>query len=110
MADNNPPELPPVNGIDTGVIMEAEVAAPQPAPPVEETQAAKAKRNKKLPLTPHEAIHYFARGIYVDVETGQLRCSCNHKPCGKLMICSVQRLIIIYHVCCRALNHDVSSI
>mgnify|MGYP001050820808 CR=1 FL=1 len=89
MMSNNPPELPPVDGIDTGVIMEAEVAAPQPAPPVEETQAAKAKRNKKLPLTPHEAIHYFARGIYVDVETGQLRCSCNHKPCGKLMISSV---------------------
>lgn len=43
----------------------------------------KKRRNKKLPLTFHEAITYFARGIYVDIESGQLRCSCNHKPCDK---------------------------
>ena len=41
------------------------------------------RRNKKLPLTFHEAITYSNRGIYVDLETGQLRCSCNHKPCDK---------------------------
>ena len=43
----------------------------------------KKRRNKKLPLTFHEAITYFARGVYVDIESGQLRCSCNHKPCDK---------------------------
>ncbi|KAL3789938.1 hypothetical protein ACHAW5_005483 [Stephanodiscus triporus] len=43
----------------------------------------KKRRNKKLPLTFHEAVTYFARGIYVDIESGQLRCSCNHKPCDK---------------------------
>ena len=43
----------------------------------------KKRRNKKLPLTYHEAIAYFARGIYVDIESGHLRCSCNHKPCDK---------------------------
>jgi hypothetical protein len=43
----------------------------------------KKRRNKKLPLTFHEAVVYSARGIYVDVESGQLRCSCNHKPCDK---------------------------
>lgn len=41
------------------------------------------KRNKKLPLTFHEALTFAGRGIYVDIETGQLRCSCNHKPCDK---------------------------
>lgn len=41
------------------------------------------KRNKKLPLTKHEASTFANRGIYVDIETGQLRCSCNHKPCDK---------------------------
>ncbi len=41
------------------------------------------KRNKKLPLTFHEAITYSHRGIYVDIDSGQLRCSCNHKPCDK---------------------------
>jgi len=35
------------------------------------------------PLTPHEAITYSHRGIYVDIESGELRCSCNHKPCDK---------------------------
>jgi hypothetical protein len=43
----------------------------------------KKRRNKKLPLTFHEAVTYFARGVYVDIESGQLRCSCNHKPCHK---------------------------
>ena len=41
------------------------------------------KRCKKLPLTFHEALTFASRGIYVDIETGQLRCSCNHKPCDK---------------------------
>eukprot|EP00578_Thalassiosira_sp_NH16_P009954 CAMPEP_0181117036 /NCGR_PEP_ID=MMETSP1071-20121207/22276_1 /TAXON_ID=35127 /ORGANISM="Thalassiosira sp., Strain NH16" /LENGTH=245 /DNA_ID=CAMNT_0023201333 /DNA_START=79 /DNA_END=816 /DNA_ORIENTATION=+ len=41
------------------------------------------KRNKKLPLTFHEALTFASRGIYVDIETGQVRCSCNHKPCDK---------------------------
>ena len=47
------------------------------------------RRNKKLPLTPHEAVtQYWNRGIYTDnvtgdTETGELRCSCNHKCCDK---------------------------
>jgi len=42
------------------------------------------KRCKKLPLTNHEALMFAPRGIYVDVvDTMQLRCSCNHKPCDK---------------------------
>lgn len=41
-------------------------------------------RRRKLLLTFHEALTYASRGIYVDIETGQLRCSCNHKPCDKL--------------------------
>ena len=41
------------------------------------------KRCKKLPLTKHEALTFANRGVYVDIETGQLRCSCNHKPCDK---------------------------
>lgn len=41
------------------------------------------KRNKKLPLTYHEALTFASRGIYVDLESNQLRCSCNHKPCDK---------------------------
>eukprot|EP00578_Thalassiosira_sp_NH16_P022692 CAMPEP_0181098876 /NCGR_PEP_ID=MMETSP1071-20121207/12362_1 /TAXON_ID=35127 /ORGANISM="Thalassiosira sp., Strain NH16" /LENGTH=267 /DNA_ID=CAMNT_0023181505 /DNA_START=40 /DNA_END=843 /DNA_ORIENTATION=- len=41
------------------------------------------KRNKKLPLTFHEALTFASRGVYVDIETGQLRCSCNHKPSDK---------------------------
>ena len=47
------------------------------------------RRNKKLPLTPHEAVtQYWDRGIYTDNVTGdtvigELRCSCNHKCCDK---------------------------
>ena len=47
------------------------------------------RRNKKLPLTPHEAVtQYWNRGIYTDnvtgdTGTGELRCSCNHKCCDK---------------------------
>lgn len=41
------------------------------------------KRRRKLLLTFHEALTFASRGIYVDIETGQLRCSCNHKPCDK---------------------------
>ena len=41
------------------------------------------KRNKKLALNPHEALTFSDRGIYVDLETGELRCSCNHKGSEK---------------------------
>jgi len=41
------------------------------------------KRNKKLPLSYHEALTFASRGIYVDIESNQLRCSCNHKVCDK---------------------------
>eukprot|EP00581_Thalassiosira_minuscula_P008770 CAMPEP_0183701946 /NCGR_PEP_ID=MMETSP0737-20130205/188_1 /TAXON_ID=385413 /ORGANISM="Thalassiosira miniscula, Strain CCMP1093" /LENGTH=305 /DNA_ID=CAMNT_0025928457 /DNA_START=21 /DNA_END=935 /DNA_ORIENTATION=- len=67
---------------------EAAVAA-EPAMKAVDQEAATAKpskkhlRVKKLCLTEHEALTYANRGIYVDIETGQLRCSCNHKPCDK---------------------------
>jgi len=42
------------------------------------------KRNRISVLTPHEALSLFAhKGVYVDEETGELRVSTNHKPCGK---------------------------
>mmetsp|Transcript_8616 Transcript_8616/g.14972 ORF Transcript_8616/g.14972 Transcript_8616/m.14972 type:complete len:299 (-) Transcript_8616:205-1101(-) len=41
------------------------------------------KRCRKSPLTFHEALTFASRGVYVDMETGQLRCSCNHKKCDK---------------------------
>mmetsp|Transcript_27891 Transcript_27891/g.45272 ORF Transcript_27891/g.45272 Transcript_27891/m.45272 type:complete len:261 (-) Transcript_27891:209-991(-) len=41
------------------------------------------KRRRKLLLTFHEALTFASRGIYVDIDTNQLRCSCNHKPCDK---------------------------
>ena len=31
----------------------------------------------------YKALTFVARGIYVDIESGQLRCSCHHKPCDK---------------------------
>ena len=44
----------------------------------------KKKRNKKLPLTKHEALTLFwQKGIYVDEATGELRTSTNHKICDK---------------------------
>jgi hypothetical protein len=39
------------------------------------------KNKKTLPFD--EVITYFARGVYIDIESHQLRCSCNHRPCGK---------------------------
>ncbi|KAL7547587.1 hypothetical protein ACHAWF_010877 [Thalassiosira exigua] len=64
-----------------------DVAAVEEAVALAEAEAVaasiKAKRVRKLPLSPHEALAYANRGIYVDPETQQLRCSCNHKPCHK---------------------------
>ena len=66
-----PPALPPVQQVH---------AEPAPLPAPENPP----KRNKKVPLTPREAVEAFAqRGIYVDPKTGSLRCSCNHKPSHK---------------------------
>lgn len=67
-----PPSLPPVQQVHAE-------PAPLPAP-----ENPTPKRNKKVPLTPREAVEAFAqRGIYVDPKTGSLRCSCNHKPSHK---------------------------
>jgi hypothetical protein len=71
-----PPALPPVEGDHHHHHTE-----PAPLPPPENPQP---KRNKKVPLTPREAVEAFAqRGIYVDSKSGSLRCSCNHKPSHK---------------------------
>lgn len=51
--------------------------------PLQDSKATP-KRNKKVALTPREAVEAFAqRGIYVDSKTGSVRCSCNHKPSHK---------------------------
>ncbi|EJK49352.1 hypothetical protein THAOC_31782 [Thalassiosira oceanica] len=40
--------------------------------------------NKKVPLTYHEALSkYWQKGLYVDLQSGEIRCSCNHKPTTK---------------------------
>lgn len=81
------PSLPqPVDDALAAVVDEAvaaaETAAQAASPGV---PAGEKKRNRKLPLTAFEALEFADRGIYVDVgETGQLRCSCNHKPCDKV--------------------------
>ena len=80
------PSLPqPVDDALAAVVNEAvaaETAAQAASPGV---PAGEKKRNRKLPLTAFEALEFADRGIYVDVgETGQLRCSCNHKPCDKV--------------------------
>ncbi|KAL7544397.1 hypothetical protein ACHAWF_007780 [Thalassiosira exigua] len=67
---------------------EAAAAAAVAAAEAEEGTPGKARRQmkervKKVPLTPHEALHFAGRGVYVDVDTGRLKCSCNHKPCDR---------------------------
>lgn len=39
--------------------------------------------SKNALLTFHEAVVYSTWWIYVDVKSGQLQCSCNHKLCNK---------------------------
>ena len=76
-----PPALPAIEGEPH----HQHVVHHEPAPlPLPENPQPVVKRNKKVPLTPREAVEAFAqRGIYVDAKTGSLRCSCNHKPSHK---------------------------
>ncbi|KAL7494953.1 hypothetical protein ACHAWT_003557 [Skeletonema menzelii] len=78
-----PPALPAIDGEQHH--HQQHVVHHEPAPlPLPENPQPVVKRNKKVPLTPREAVEAFAqRGIYVDSKTGSLRCSCNHKPSHK---------------------------
>eukprot|EP00574_Skeletonema_japonicum_P004333 CAMPEP_0201713606 /NCGR_PEP_ID=MMETSP0593-20130828/384_1 /ASSEMBLY_ACC=CAM_ASM_000672 /TAXON_ID=267983 /ORGANISM="Skeletonema japonicum, Strain CCMP2506" /LENGTH=218 /DNA_ID=CAMNT_0048202779 /DNA_START=155 /DNA_END=811 /DNA_ORIENTATION=- len=79
-----PPALPPVEGDPHHHVVQQVQQHHEPAPLPLPENPQPVKRNKKVPLTPREAVEAFAqRGIYVDPKTGSLRCSCNHKPSHK---------------------------
>ena len=87
-------ENPPVGDIDN---LEppagAEGQPPADAAPAAADESGTKKRkkkgtgdgmNKKVPLTFHEALSkYWQKGLYVDLQSGEIRCSCNHKPTTK---------------------------
>eukprot|EP00584_Thalassiosira_punctigera_P010534 CAMPEP_0172532604 /NCGR_PEP_ID=MMETSP1067-20121228/5593_1 /TAXON_ID=265564 ORGANISM="Thalassiosira punctigera, Strain Tpunct2005C2" /NCGR_SAMPLE_ID=MMETSP1067 /ASSEMBLY_ACC=CAM_ASM_000444 /LENGTH=253 /DNA_ID=CAMNT_0013317137 /DNA_START=19 /DNA_END=780 /DNA_ORIENTATION=+ len=77
-----PPALPDNEHLARGGHEDGgEAAAESAATAAAAAAAPTPKRIKKVPLTIHEALGFSSRGIFFDFATGQLRCSCNHKPC-----------------------------
>jgi len=81
----------PVGDIDN---LEAASEPPADAAPGGTDESANKKKrkkkgtgdgcNKKVPLTFHEALAaHYQKGLYVDLQSGEIRCSCNHKPTTK---------------------------